>query len=333
MAGSKRVGLSVVGAIVWAGLCLLGPQTPWASERQTGVPGDSAAAGEERFLWRAEVQPRGEAEEICSQVQQPMTILFVAPQGRTVKKGDLLVEMDSSAFVDKRIQQVFQVRKAEAETARAARSRRSVQEAGPGPIDLAQRALRLAQGQLKAYTEGEYPHQLALAEGTAALADQRRRMLEYRRARLRAATEPQKDDAAGDALQEAEMALREAQMQSYLATSSLAMLKGIGHDNKVAELELAVAQREFELARAKTAIADANMQADIVFSLAEMSRTMEADRRARLDDQIIKCRIYAPQDGTIDQPRDADEAAVKPGAIVRERQVLLRLLPVAQSKP
>ena len=71
----------------------------------------------------------------------------------------------------------------------------------------------------------------------------------------------------------------------------------------------------------------------MALSLAEMSRTMESDRLAKLDDQITKCKIYAPRDGMVDQPRDDDEAAVRPGAVVRERQVLVRLLPVKASKP
>jgi len=321
---SKRVAMLLVGIfLLWAGLCQIGPQVPLAGERQ--------AAGTGNRETRA-VPPAGSVDLRC-ETNQPTTILSVIPPGTSVKKGDLLVELDSSAFVDKRTQQVFQARKAEAEMARAARSRQSAQQAGSGQIDLARKALRLAQGQLKAYTEGEYPHQLALASGTAALADQKRKMIEDRRARLRAAAETQKDEAAVTSFQEAEIATREAELQLTLATGSLAMLKGIVHDNKVAERELAVAQREFELAHAKTAIADANMQADMALSLAEMSRTMEADRLARLDDQITKCKIYAPQDGTIDQPRDADEAAVRPGAVVRARQVLVRLLPVKASKP
>lgn len=317
------MGVLLAGILLWAGLGLLGPQAPLASERQAAETGNRPAKAS---------PPAGSVELRC-QAEQPIAILFVVAPGESVKKGDLLVELDSSAFTDKRIQQAFQSSKAQAEMARAARSRQSAQQVGSGQIDLAQKALRLAQGQLKAYAEGEYPNQLALAEFTAALADQKVKMLEDRYARLRHAAQTQKDEGAIDSLQEADLTLREAQMQLHVAGNSLAMLKGIGHSNKVAELELAVAQKEFELARVKTAIADANMQADMAFSLAEMSRTMESSRLAKLDDQITKCKIYAPQDGTIDQPRDADEAAVKPGAVVRERQVLIHLLPVAQPKP
>ena len=93
MAGSKRVGLLAVGAILWAGLCLLGPQTPLAGERQAAKPGDREARA---------LPPAGSVD-LRYEVGQPVTILSVVPPGKSVKKGDLLVELDSSAFVDKRI--------------------------------------------------------------------------------------------------------------------------------------------------------------------------------------------------------------------------------------
>ena len=60
---------------------------------------------------------------------------------------------------------------------------------------------------------------------------------------------------------------------------------------------------------------------------------MESDRLAKLDDQIKGCKIYAPWDGVVDQPRDNDEAAVRPGPSSRNQQVLVRLQAVTPSKP
>ena len=104
-----------VGALLWVGLCETDPQAPWAGERQAGAPRDHPAAGGNRVFARAEVLPSGQTVEIRSQVEQPAAILYAVPPGQTVKKGDLLVELDASALIDKRIQQVVQVRKAETE--------------------------------------------------------------------------------------------------------------------------------------------------------------------------------------------------------------------------
>jgi len=320
----KRVAAVLGGVLLlWLGLCLVGQQNPWASQRPLG---------DEGHTWRAEAQPPAGSEEIFSRVVEPTTILYVAPYGKAVKKGDLLIELDVAALTDQRIEQVVDVRKTQSELVLAKDSVEMEKHAAEGQVKLAEMALRLAQMQLKAFMEGEHPRELALAQGTAALADQKRRMLEDRYERLRHATDIQKDDDdAKDALQEAELALQEARMQSFLAADSLATLKGIGHDSRVADLELTLAQKEFELARAKDTLASATLRGSENVSLAEENFEREKHRLALLDDQITKCKIYAPRDGTVLYPQDSE--VIRPGAVVRERQVLVHLLPTVQSKP
>jgi len=315
---SKRVAVLLVGVfLAWVGLCQIGVRVPCAGERQVPVTG-SPVVRETR-----PTPPVGSAD-VRSEVGQSMAILSMVPVGQSVRKGDLLVEFDDSALVDRRIQQVRDVKKAESEMIVATESQNRETHAAAGQVALAEKALRLTQARLKAFLDGEYPQQLALGEGTAALADQKRRMLQERMMRLRAAADTQKDEAAITALQEAEIALREAEVQSVLARGSLAMLKGLGRDNKVAELELAVAQKESDLVRARDAVSAAAACGAATLSLAKMNYEMEAERLAKLDDQIGKCRIYAPQDGTVAHPDDA--------AVVRGRQALLRLLPATPPK-
>ena len=262
MAGSKQViGVLLAGILLWAGLGLPGPQALLGERTPGGRNGKPPREG---------CAPAGSVELRC-QVEPPTTILSVVAPGESVKKGDPLVELDTSAFVDKRMLQILQLRKAEAEMTRAARSRQSAEQAGQAQVDLAQRALRLAQGRLKAFTEGEYPQRLALAEGAAAIARQKLLMIQDRVMRLRVGVKDSNDHEAITLLQETEIELAEAKMQATGAEGSLAILKTFLHGNRVAELELAVAQREFDLARAKAATADANVQASMALSLAEMS--------------------------------------------------------------
>lgn len=333
MANSKRVGMLAVGVLLWAGLCQTDPQASWAGERQAAAPRDHPAAGGNRVFARAEVLPSGEPVEIRSQMEQPTAILYVVPSGQAVKKGDLLVELDASALIDKRIQQVVQVQKAEGEMIQARESQARDSQAAQGRIVLAEKALRLAQGQLKAYTEGEYPRQLALAEGAANIAKLKLMLAGERARRLRASLDTEKDQSAQLALQEAQIAQDEAALQVEAAQGALVILKSFVHDNKVAELELVVAQREFDLARAKDDLSRANTTGRAAMAWAEMSFHRESDRLARLDDQIVKSKTYAPRDGTVAYPNNTDEPPLKAGAVVRNRQVLVRLLPVTLSRP
>ncbi len=333
MANAKRVGMLLVAALLWVGLCQVGSQVPLASERQAAAPRDHPAARGNRVFARGEVLSSGEAEEIRSQMEGPTPILDAMPAGQTVRKGDLLIELDASALIDKRVQQVVQVHKAEGEMILAKESQAREEQAAQGRIVLAEKALRLAQGQLKAYAEGEFPHQLALAEGAATIAKEKRLMAEERATQLRTSFETQKDLAVRPALQEAQLAFNEASLQATAAERALAILKSFVHDNKVAELELTVAQKEFDLARAKDDLSRANTTGRTVLVWAEMSLRREADRLAKIDDQIVKSKIYAPRDGIVAYPNDTGEPPIKAGTVVRERQVLIRLLPVTQPKP
>jgi HlyD family secretion protein len=322
---SKRVAVLSMGILLaWAGLGRIGSPVPWAAER---LPRDDGA------VWRAEVQPPPESEVLRCQLDQAAAILYVAPAGQSVKKGDLLIELDASTLMDKRSQQVFQVRKAETDMILARESQRVEKENAGGQIELAEKALRLAQGQLKAFTEGEYPRQLALAQGTAAIARMKCRIAEERVAQLKSTAKPgdSPSEAASTALQEAQLALDldEARVHAEAAANGLALLKSFGHDNKVTELELAVAQREFDLVHAKGALSAATAKTEAILRLAEISCRMESDRLAKLDDQIVKTKIYAPRDGTVIYPNEPDEPPIRPGALAHPGHVLLHLLPAA----
>jgi hypothetical protein len=332
MAGAKRAGLLAAGVVLWAGLCLPGPQTPLAGERQADAPHAYAAAPEQQSRGQANIPRRGEAEEIRCQVQQPTALLFVAAQGATVKKGDLLAELDIAALTDERVRQDLQTRKAEGEVVMAQESEDREKRAAGEQIALAEMALRLAQGQLKAFTDGEYPQQLALAQSAAAIARRRVSLIQNRLARGRAVVKDDSDPEVIATLQETEVELEEAKMESMQADGALALLQSFIYENRVTELQLAVAEREFDLARAKDALSAATMRGKVQRSLAEMSRSMESDRLAWLDDQIGKARIHAPRDGTILYPDEPNEPPIRPGTVVRARQVLIRLLP-AQSRP
>ena len=311
MAGSKQVsGVLLAGIFLWVGLGLLGPQVPLAGERQ---PQATAAGG---IRQAKSVAPRwiggpslpggaADNDSVCG------------PGGRIGEEGRPLGRAGCLGFRGQEDTASLPTRKAEADWILARESQSFEKRTANGQIDLAAKALRLAQNQLKAYTEGEYVDQLAMAEAARKIAGEKRVMAEVRVARLQATLKP--DDTPGTAtmttFQEAQMALQEASVQSAAAENALTMLKTFGHDNKVAELELAVAQREFDLARAQDALSAATARSGALLQLAETTRDMEADRLAKLDDQIVKGKIYAPRDGMVVYPDDAGEAVINQGPL------------------
>src|SRR5690606_4720337 len=77
------------------------------------------------------------------------------------------------------------------------------------------------------------------------------------------------------------------------------------------------------------------LESDIVITEARLgsmqkSFELEIERLAEIDDQIAKCTIHSPKDGTViyahsNDWRGNDEFVVEEGTVVRERQVIFNL--------
>jgi HlyD family secretion protein len=258
--------------------------------------------------------------DIRNEAEQPLSILFVAPQGETVKKGDLLVELDTAPLVDRRSRQELRVRKAQAELIRAKESASLEQKAGQGAIVMAEKALHLAQTQLKAYREGEYPLQLATAESKLAIANERLTLAEERILRLRESAE---DSEAKARLLEAQVAHSETKAQLEVAKNELAFLTRFEQPRRIEELELAVAQREADLARAKDELLGAGLRTREAMDLAEVMYKHESARLARWNHVLERSKMYAPRDGVVVHPEG--EMPIRPGVVAGVGQVVVRL--------
>jgi HlyD family secretion protein len=321
----------LIGVGLGTGLGLFDASTPFAcaaaAEQQRNQPASSAG----RIIQESGVVQPAEYVELCNQADQPLAVLFIAPQGKAVKKGDMLVELDASALTDKRIQRVARTQKARAELTVAKASLATAEHGAGAAVDIAEKALQLAQLQLKTFQEGEYPMQLSAAQSELTIATERRVMVQERVDVMKRNVD-EGQDAERDRLQEAQFALAEARTRLQAAESKLKLLTDYVRVQRIAELELAIAQRQFDLARAKDMASEAAVKAQAAMVLAETNYQMASDRLAKVEQQITSCKMYAPRDGTVVYPNDSFATdfgkAVswpQPGAIVRNRQVAIRL--------
>ncbi len=281
--------------------------------------------------------------DLRNEAGQPLSVLFVASPGQAVKKGDSLVELDASALVEKRLQRVAQMQKAEAALTLAKASMEREERAANGQVEIAEKALRLAQRQLKAFVEAEYPNQLIAAQNELNLAGGRLAMMERNMTWLEASI---KKSQSGEAAQpaseeihvaEARMAVLEAKMHVQTAENKLRFLQSFLREQRMGELELAIAQRESELARAKDAVTDAADKGRAAMAIAETNVQIASQRFARMEKQVGACMMHAPRDGTIVLPKDSrhegrGEAEIKAGDTVANGQTLLRLADVTRLK-
>ncbi len=116
--------------------------------------------------------------------------------------------------------------------------------------------------------------------------------------------------------------------QQQLASDHFALLKA-EKDLEAAKIKLSVLQVHTKQKLVSQLLSDIN-NAEAVFLAEENSVKVQEDRVEEIKDQIEKCTIYAPQDGIVVYANQRDRRGnadflVEPGAVVRERQVIVRL--------
>jgi RND family efflux transporter MFP subunit len=247
------------------------------------------------------VTERGEVEsfdmiEVRSLVKSNNTtgnaILRIVPEGTEVKKGDFLVELDSSALKTQRTSQKILVNTAKAAEVEAKNT-----------YDTAVIAKR-------EYLEGTYLQERQLIESEAFVAEENlSRAKEYYVYSQKLASKGYVNELQ---LEADRFAVEKANKDLDTARTKLKVLDEFTKPKMVSTLESAIL-----IAKAK-------------WDSGQNSHKLELDKLAELDDQIAKCTIVAPQDGVVKYAHVMDgrgdqEFIVEEGTMVRERQVIITL--------
>jgi HlyD family secretion protein len=223
------------------------------------------------------------------------TIMEVVPEGSVVKEGDVVVELDSSSLLLEENSQKIAVSNRESLLAQA------------------QNTLKAAQIGKTEYLDGLYVSQEKLIQTELFIAEQNLRIYEQGLKSAKALFE--RNIITGLQLDAAEVAMKNAQNQLDNAQTKLVTLQNL------------TKQKELTVLDASIKSAEANVKAQ------EQSMQLEMDKLKDIQDQIAKCTIKAPQGGQVVYANETDmfrgssssQFVVTPGAMVRERQVIIRL--------
>ena len=265
-----------------------------------------------------------------SEVEGTTSILWLIPEGATVKQGDLLVELDASQLVDNKIDQQIIVQNAEAAFIGARENLAVVENQAQSDIDIAELTLEFAKQDLKKYQEGEYPNQLNEAQSQITLAQEE----------VTRATEKldwskklfEEKYISQTELQADQLALKKSELNLQLAKNNLELLGNYTYQRNMAQLESDVKQAGMALERTRRkAKADvAQAEADLKAKESEYKR--QQDKLAKTEDQIKKARIYASADGVAIYATSArrggwrrETQPLDVGQVVREREELIYL--------
>lgn len=219
-------------------------------------------------------------------------ILRIVPEGTPVKKGDFLVELDSSALASQRTSQQILVNDAKALEVEAHNN-----------YDVAVIAKR-------EYLEGTYLQDRQLIESELFVAEENlNRAKEYYAYSRKLASKGYVNE---NQLEADRFAVEKANKDQDAARTKLKVLDEFTKPKQASTLDSAIL-----IAKAK-------------WDAAQNSYKLEQDKLADIDDQIAKCTIAAPQEGIVkyahvNDQRGDQQFIVEEGAMVRERQTIIKL--------
>jgi HlyD family secretion protein len=274
---------------------------------------------------------------IRNEVEGTARIIFIVPEGSYVKKGDLLVELDSSASQDVVNQQQIAVEKAQFTLIQAEQQLGIQKSTADSDVQAALLKVEFAVSDLDKYVKGEA---LQLRRNAQIEITNVLESLRIAEDRLKWSEELYKQGFETKSnLDKDKLAVSQSSLKLEQAEKALWMLATFDEKKKRRELEAARQAAEENLERVKLqgerVMAQYRADVETQKSTLELSRTkLERDMK-----QLRATKIYAPQDGLVVYSsggggggRFSNESMIEEGAVVRNRQELIKLPDVSEMK-
>ena len=256
----------------------------------------------------------GPTVDLLCNVVGGTTILKIVPEGKAVKKGEILAELDSSTLKDQLVNQRITTKSAEASYVNAKLTRELAEVAVRE--DHSRQALEIAD------LTG------LIDDGKAAIRRTEERLEHHRAAALRVEAMLRERGGAKtsadvvaevdlrDRIDEAERALEHERRSLSQSEGKLEILRKYTHPRTIQELGIAVKRAHMnELAK-------------------QVAWELEASKEPKLERQIALCTLVAPIDGLVVYGNDplrtraGNPSSIEEGATVRERQRIIRIVDV-----
>lgn len=266
---------------------------------------------------------------LANELEGMTRIIFLIPESTQVKKGDLLVELETSELETQKINQEIQVKNAEASQVQASENLAVTKSQAESDIAKAKLDREFASMDHKKFVEGEQPQEIEQAKANITMAEE-----EFKRAQDRLAGSrklAKKKFISQSDLKADELSEKQKAINLSLAKGKLEVLEKYTHPRKLRELESNLEQTLKAIERterkAKADIAQAKAQD----AAKDAGLKKEQARLEKIKDQISKARILAPQDGmvvyatTVSRRWWSNEEPLAEGQQVRRRQELIHL--------
>ena len=269
---------------------------------------------------------------IKNEISGRTTILSIIDEGTMVKKGDLLIELDSSELEDQLFSQQIMVQNAEAAFVKAREDLAITKNQAASDTEQADNTLRFAEQDLEKYIKGEYPQQLREAEVLITLAEEDLQRAEEKQKWSRVLFEQQL--ISQTERQADELAAKKAALDLELARSKMDLLKEHTNKRELAQLKSDAKQATMSLERVERKAKANILQAEANFAAKEAEFNRQRDKLAEIKEEITMTRVLAPSDGLVVYATSAQRSRhhhgssnepLEPGRDVREQEPLIHL--------
>jgi HlyD family secretion protein len=260
--------------------------------------------------------------DVLSTVEGQVAIIGLVPDGSAVRKGDVVVELESSPLKTRRTEQQIVVEKARAAASQAAQQVAVARSQAESDIKSAELTVEFSQLDLRKYEEGDYPQELRALQTELALAEEE---LERARVQLEYSQELKRDGYISDSELGADQSrATRAQWSVDLARNKEVLLREFTFPRTKRDLESKVAEANRALSRARSVATASVDQAETGLRAQEATLGLEESKLTHIEQQLERCLMHAPQDGIVlyPVPPDTDlvELFIKAGTMIRERQ-------------
>jgi HlyD family secretion protein len=269
-----------------------------------------------------------------SEVEGTARVIYIVPEGTMVKKGDLLVELDSAQAQDAVNQQEINVQKAEFAKIQAEAQLQIQESAVASDIRAAELKLAFAKLDLDKFDKGQELVELIEATNRVVQLEAQlavnKETLRWTEALHEKGYETlQKRD--GDRL-----AVMNTMNSLIVSSNTLAMLRefDIVKQRRTYESAVLEATKELERVKAQGQNKINQAKADLITQVNTLDlskKKLERDRR-----NLEACKIIAKQDGLVvyamSDNRFSSESLIEEGAVVRNRQELIKLPDTSRMK-
>ncbi|OHB81455.1 MAG: hypothetical protein A2W31_13130 [Planctomycetes bacterium RBG_16_64_10] len=272
-------------------------------------------------------------------------ILYIVPNGKSVNKGELLVELDSAPLQDRLDNQVLATERARAEHIQAKAKFENQKTQNETTLAEAKLQVELAELELKMFEDGEDgTYQLQLQTIDLSIQEAKNKIVEAEAGLLMQTTDVKGVEmlyklgykSKGD-LDQAQVNYLKSQGVLVRATNELANAKS--NRKKIEQYDYPMQKLELEgkLETTKRAVLQVERdnesmlaQAEAAFNGAQRALEKEEEKLEKYQAQLGKCKICAPQDGMVAYATERSRShrsatTISEGAFVRERQRILTL--------